>query len=321
MAEILGIGSPCLDHILPLDPEVLSTLRREPHGRQEIESTRLKEFITLAGPKRISRPGGSACNVVKHLANLGRSCALIGAIGKDPTGESLKENLKKHGVDPLLSLCPTTTAEIACLIAEDGERTFRAVPGASLHLSKQHLNPNYFENAKLVHVEGYTLLNDGLAKESMALAKKSGALISFDLASFEVTKEHRETIHELISEYVDVVFCNELEAKALNHKNSEDVAKELSKHSKIAVVSLGEKGCIVAENGVVTHCKAHAVNAIDCTGAGDLFASAFLHSHLLGKSAQESAMLGNSIASEVIQIAGAELPKEKWRKIKQELNL
>jgi hypothetical protein len=63
----------------------------------------------------------------------------------------------------------------------------RTCLGASLELqSASMVPPAWADNCALLHCEGYCLYRPHLAAEMMRAAKKAGALVSMDLASFEV---------------------------------------------------------------------------------------------------------------------------------------
>jgi len=83
---------------------------------------------------------------------------------------------------------------------------------------------------------------------------------------------------------------------------------------------LGPKGCYVQQGSTRIFVKTNAVRCIDATGAGDLFASGFLHRYLRGYSLKECCELGHILGREIVQVYGAQLPQTKWRELNQLLN-
>jgi len=63
------------------------------------------------------------------------------------------------------------------------------------------------------------------------------------------------------------------------------------------VVTLGEKGAALVENGKVVRVAAPSVNAIDTTGAGDAFVGAFSVGLGLGFEPEKAVKLGCESAS------------------------
>jgi len=74
------------------------------------------------------------------------------------------------------------------------------------------------------------------------------------------------------------------------------LAKEMSKFSKILVLTLGEKGCQVFSKGKTKCFGTKKLKIVDTTGAGDTFAAAFLINFQKTKNPCKSAAFANSIA-------------------------
>ena len=191
--------------------------------------------------------------------------------------------------------------------------------GAGAEMKPDDLDPDYFKGVSLVHIEGYSLLVEGLTDKAMQLSKAAGAKVSFDLASFEITRTYKEKIIALLSHYVDIVFANTDETHALTLLGPEKGCMILKDLCDTAVVSMGKEGCWVGTSQDLNYCPAIKTIPEDTTGAGDLFASGFLHGYLSGHSVEECARYGALTASEVIQVIGAELPPEAWARIKAAL--
>jgi sugar/nucleoside kinase (ribokinase family) len=79
---------------------------------------------------------------------------------------------------------------------------------------------------------------------------------------------------------------------------------------------LGEQGCLVGHNNDIETCPAIPIKPLDSTGAGDLFASGFLHGYLKGLPYIECAKFGNITGGTVVQFVGAEIPKNVWSELK-----
>ena len=312
--DVLGIGNPIMDQILPVSEEYLSTISGAKGGMEPVDYESFLKIIKNAGRHPTLIAGGSGTNTIKGLAEFGEKCAVIGSIGNDALSKIYLSSLLKLGIVPLYTQCPIPTAQVVCLITPDGERTCRAYLGASLEMKADYLHPDYFEGVKLVHIEGYSLLNGTLTEKSMELAKKAGAKISFDLGSFEIASRYKQRIIHLISKYVDILFANANETKALTQLDAESGCGVLKDICEIAIVLMGENGCWVGSGNQKEQYPAFKADVIDTTGAGDLFASGFLHGHLTGKSLAECARYGALAGAAVVQTLGAEISQEGWEK-------
>ena len=94
----------------------------------------------------------------------------------------------------------------------------------------------------------------------------------------------------------------------INVKKFEDVIDFAKEINKLIVVTRGPKGAIAINQSEIVECSAKKDLQIkDLTGAGDLFASGFLHGLINKKPIKESLATGTEMSSKVIQIIGARL--------------
>lgn len=317
--DIIAIGAPVVDHIIRVDEQYLRSLKGGKGGMVLINYHTLNDILAKLHGEATLTAGGSAANTIKGMARLGNRCAFWGKIGHDAAGNRFIDSLQTLGILPLMNYSKTPTAHALCLVTPDGERTMRTYLGASLEMAAQELQDAVFENVKLAHFEGYNLLKTHLTETGMALAKKMGARVSLDLASYEIVTAHRERILELLTKYVDIVIANADEAWALLGLPPQECCLALTDVCEVAVVLFGAGGCWVGNKGKVFHGAPFPVQPIDTTGAGDLFASGFLHAYLQGWPIQECARAGNLTGSAVVQVLGAEIPPVAWEQIKSAL--
>jgi sugar/nucleoside kinase (ribokinase family) len=187
----------------------------------------------------------------------------------------------------------------------------------------------------LLHCEGYVLFKPELARGAMTAAKRAGALVSLDLASFETVGVCRPALLALLAEgLVDLVFANEEEAAALAADPSAPVvggddterastaaveaAQELVlRHARVCVVSLGSRGAVArAANGQSGRAAASKVRVVDTIGAGDLFSAGFLYAYLQGASLSTCCAAGCASGAEAVQVRGAALGEDAWRRLR-----
>lgn len=314
--DILGIGGPILDQILRVSETYLQEVPGKKGGMEPINFETLEKIIHGSKALPVTVPGGSTRNTLHGLSRFGEKCALIGMIGKDERGELYKKLLEEQSILPLLIESPFPTAIVLALVTPDGERTMRTFQGASVHIRGQHLDPELFKKPKIVHLEGYTLFNDDLTETAMRLAKEYNAKVSFDLASFEIAKSFKEYILFLLKNYVDIIFANQDEVFALTgEKNPEVACNYLGSLCETAVVLMGKDGCWVSHRGATLHCPAYPVQPLDTTGAGDLFASGFLHGYIRDYPINICAHYGAIAGRAVVQVMGPIIPHDAWQEI------
>ncbi|MEX1012220.1 MAG: adenosine kinase [Waddliaceae bacterium] len=311
--ELVGVGAALLDYLLHISDAYLETIPGEKYGMELVDEKAIISIIEKSGSVPSTMAGGSAANVIKSLASLGWDVSLVGKIGNDPRGELLEEHLDQLGVNKRLISSSIPTGTSLSLISGHGKRTLRTFMGASQTFTAEDFDVRYLAGARLVHIEAYTLYSDPkLTERVMKLAKQQGSLLSFDLGSFEVVKQFHKEIHFLLQTYVDIVFANEDEAREIKQTSNHSACDFLRSLVQVAIVMQGADGCLVGDPNGVKHYPAFTVEAIDTTGAGDLFAAGFLHGYLKGMPLEMCAKIGALLGSAVVLEIGAEIPKTKW---------
>jgi sugar/nucleoside kinase (ribokinase family) len=84
-----------------------------------------------------------------------------------------------------------------------------------------------------------------------------------------------------------------------------DLLERLRERVELVVVTDGAFGCDVFEGGERAHVEAYATEAVDPTGAGDVFSAGLVAGLLRGEDPVEAARLGCAAASVVIEGVGA----------------
>lgn len=316
--RILGIGTPILDYLLSVSDEYVESLGIR-GGSILIEYETLQKILADHSAIESVIGGGSAANTIKGLAKLGHACGLIGKTGKDEAALKFVGSLEEYGIFPHLSTSKLPTGQVACLITPDHERTMRAFLGAGAEMNADDISSDFFINTELVHIEGYLMNRKGVVEKAMKLAKEAGAKISFDVSSFEMVEEFKKPMLALLKDYVNIVFANEEEARTLTGLPPEEACIHMKDLCGTAVVKMGGEGCWGASGSEKVFHPAYQVKVVDTTGAGDLFASGFLHGFLEKKSLGESLRYGAVVASYVIQVFGAEIPLSQWSEIRTNL--
>jgi sugar/nucleoside kinase (ribokinase family) len=191
--------------------------------------------------------------------------------------------------------------------------------GAASETTPDEITVNKFENAALVHIEGYLLFNEQLIFAALKAAKEAGALISLDLASFTVVEASKNILTEIVKEYVDILLANEDEARVYAGSSDESEALEiLARDAETAVLKVGKRGSFISHKGKVNSFGIiGSGEALDTTGAGDLWASGFLYGLVNGMPIEKCGKLASACGYEVCQVIGAHIPEEGWKKIKK----
>ena len=124
-------------------------------------------------------------------------------------------------------------------------------------------------------------------------------------------------LKEICKEYVNILIANENEAKAFTGQDTKQAINTLSKISDIAIIKLGKKGSIIKSKNNLIKIPGFKVNAIDTTGAGDIYTAGFLYGLLNDLDLETSGKIASFIASKVVEVKGARLYKMPHKEIKK----
>lgn len=317
---VLGIGAPLVDHIIHVSDEMLASMPVNKGGMSPVDfATFTKNLQTINLHSRLI-PGGSCANVLRGLSKLNHSCTFFGKIGKDSVGDFFLNDLNVFEIKSHCIKSTTPTGQVLAFVTPDGERTFQSFLGAALEISAKDLNPANFEQVKIVHIEGYSMPFPNLLQRTIQYAKEAEAIVSLDLASFEMIATRRTDFLDLIKSGVDICFGNEAEIKALTGLSAREGCQYLKEICPIAVATMGKNGCWVGHKDKINFVPSIPIeHPLDTTGAGDLFISGFLHGYLQGKPLPMCAHYGALVGSAVVQVEGARLDESQWEMLREQM--
>ncbi len=321
MKKILGVGNALVDILASLKNEILLEKFSLPRGSMqhvdENTSNRIWKDLRTLGVQQVA--GGCAANTIAGVAQLGMDAAFIGKVGDDELGRAFAEDQRNHWIRPVLLKSNTSTGRCMVFISPDSERTMATYLGAAIELTGQDLNENMFAGYDYFHIEGYLVQNHELIRRAVELAKAHNMTVSLDMASYNVVEANKAFLLDVVKNYVDIVFANEAEAEIFTGKTPHEALDELSSMTEVAVVKIGAEGSLVQRKGekhVITACP---TNAIDATGAGDLYASGFLYGHSLGLPLEKCGGIGSLVAANVVEMIGPKIDEKRWHNIKERI--
>lgn len=316
---VVGVGSALIDILAHEDDGFVEKSGAVKGGMTYVDKTFIDEMVSQASADPQIVPGGSACNTVVGIGRLGGQARFVGKCGNGDMGRLFRDGLQNQCVDPLLFSADAPTGRVLSIITPDAQRSMLTYLGASSEIQPHEITPACFEDAAIVHIEGYLLFNRDLISAVLQSARAAGARISFDLASFTVVEEAKDILPDLIADYVDILIANEDEAMAFTGiKDEPEALEKLAEQTDIAVLKLGSRGSLVACNGHrVSVAPLGDGTAVDTTGAGDLWASGFLYGLVQGLPLDQCGNLGSMCGHAVCQVVGASISDSQWRNIRK----
>ncbi len=317
----VGIGSALVDILIHEDDGFLEKADVPKGGMIYVESERIEQVLTWTTAKPFIVPGGSACNTIIGIAKLGGPARFVGKLGKDDLGILFETDLKVNSVEPVLFTSSSPTGRVLSIITPDAQRSMLTYLGASAETRPEEVTGKCFDQAAMVHVEGYQLFNRELTLALLKAARQAGASVSLDLASFTVVEASKDILEALVDDYVDILIANEDEARAFTgYSDEDDAMKALSEKADLAVLKLGRRGSLISSEGHIIKVEPDGIGAgdvVDTTGAGDLWASGFLFGLINGYPLEKCGALGSACGYEVCRVVGANIPEQGWERIRK----
>ena len=265
-----GLGASAVDltYVLPAYPRpegALSKLRIQSH--------------TIS-------PGGQMATAMAACAALGLRASFLGPTGNDAHGAFVRDELTRRGVD--ISHSPIADGPQAyslILLPEGGgERIVLWSRGTFCNFF-----PVEFSRLKLLHVDDVYL---DQAIEAAASARKAGCLVTTDI------DQVAERTTELIALATHPILAEHVPEALTGRQGLEPAMRALRSHTPAPiVVTLGARGAALLEGDELRYVEGFTVEAVDTTGAGDVFRGGFIYALVHGHPMFDAVRIGNAAAA------------------------
>ncbi|MCI8442859.1 MAG: ribokinase [Provencibacterium sp.] len=254
-------------------------------------------------------PGGKGANQAYAIGKLGGAVRFLGAVGDDPDGQALCDNLRQAGVkvEGVLVKPGGQTGRAIIYVDSRGDNSIVVLPGANALLTAEDIRSQrqLLEECSTVLLQMEIPMGtiDYTIRTAFSLGKR--VILDPAPATGEFPKE--------LYPYIDIIKPNETELGILlgdpdAGKQVERSARRLKEYGvKNVLVTLGEKGVYVdTQNGETAHIPGHAVRAVDTTAAGDSFSAALAMKLSMGEKLIEAVRYANLVSSIVVTRKGAQ---------------
>jgi sugar/nucleoside kinase (ribokinase family) len=312
--DVVALGNALVDLQARVKPALLAQAGVQPGFMTLVDAPTQKRVLgALEGAQVVMSSGGSAANTIAGIAEMGGTGAYVCKVGDDSHGRFYVEDLRRLGIAVAadrLAAGPTGTCVV--LITPDAQRTMLTHLGVSGELAKEDVDPAVIRSASWLYVEGYLLPGEatrGAALEAIRIAQDAGVQVALTVSDPFCVRACHDLFWELISESVDLLFCNEAEGEALTGLD-DPIEAAHAIHEKAASVALtyGARGSLLVHGGEVHPIEGIACNAVDTTGAGDMYAAGVLYGLTHGMTWPQAGRLASNAASKVVSRLGARLP-------------
>ena len=311
--KLCGLGNAVVDIFLEVSESEFASLGFDRGGMRLVdlaEQKMLLERYQKHEPRLVS--GGSVANSIIAFSQLGGQAAFIGCVGDDRYGLFYTNEFEELGIDignPII--VNEATGTCVCLITPDAERTMRTCLAVSSHLSARHIEERRIANSEWLFIEGYVFANPDTGqtaiREAIRVARQHGTKIAITCSDAFVVQVFGDALHDAL-QHADLFFCNEGEACAVTKAgHAEEAFNQLKGKFPSLVVTNGPHGAYIRHDGVEALVPSFPSEPKDLTGAGDMFAGAFLYGITHGVSPERAARAAAYLSHKVITQIGARL--------------
>jgi len=256
---------------------------------------------SVRAEKVVICPGGAGLYCAQALSKLGAKSGIIGNVGNDALGRLLIDSLNQAGVDTKgIKRLSIETPSCSILVIRHEEKISLGGAGSWQELQFEDIDLEYASSAKFLHFGGYYLYPKMWGEPTIKIMKHSqehGLTTSLD-TQMDRSGKYAGKIDQVLK-YVDVLFLDEYEAKAITGQDSlsEASAKLLISGPDTVAIKLGTKGCFVSTSNETATIPAFKVKVVDTIGAGDAWDAGFIFGKLNDWDIERSAKFANAVAA------------------------
>ncbi|HTD98329.1 MAG TPA: ribokinase [Mucilaginibacter sp.] len=240
---------------------------------------------TIIGGEFFIYPGGKGANQAVAAARLGGQVTLIASIGDDIFGRRSIELIKGEGIDVSYIISEANTASGVALITVDkkGENCITVAPGSNATLYPPCLQKSLplLQQASIVLIQLEIPLDTVIYVAEVCKDQNNKLILNPAPACF---------LPDSLFPNIDIITPNEKEAEMLtgirveNLVSATQAARSLkNKGVKTVIITMGKEGALIVTDEYEKLIPSIPVEAIDTTGAGDVFNGALAVAIAAGK--------------------------------------
>lgn len=224
-------------------------------------------------------PGGQTATTLSACAAFGLRTSYIGTIANDDNGRLVREALDRRGVDTSRAIVRDGDNPFAVIVIADastvhGERIVLWKRPAEMTLSAADVPSDVAAGTRLVHV-------DDVDMDAAVAAARAGRAAGLPVTT-DIEAVKPGTL-DLLDAVTVPIFAEAVPHVLTGEADIETALRRLrQRHDGWLCVTLGPQGAAVLAGDRYIHQPGFRVDAIDTTGAGDVFRAGFIYALLRG---------------------------------------
>ena len=252
--------------------------------------------------------GGEAVNEAIAAAKLGLKAGILCALGEDPAGDIVLNELKQNGVDTSPVIRSTATPVTTMFVNADGTRKSVTNQAHRYHFHPEK-DPSVFTDAKAVILGSLFRApfdDPEIIHAVVSSAKAAGQMVVADTKlpnfRFLTLADLSDSLPE-----IDYITPNEDEARHFTGKEEPEAMADvfLGYGVRNVIIKLGSEGCLLKSRETTIGLPAVPILATDATGAGDNLVAGFTAEILRGATQKEALRFANACGAICTTAVGA----------------
>jgi sugar/nucleoside kinase (ribokinase family) len=273
--DVVGIGANSVDfvHLLPGYPQPFGSFAKMKIDRQEILC------------------GGQTATAMCACAKLGLRARYAGVTGTDENGRRVRNELGRRGIDLTDVIIRDAQNQFAVILVDEtnGDRIVLWDRDDRLMMRERDIPVEAIAAARVLHVDD---VDQGAAIRAAEVAREADVPTTSDIDRIT------DRTQELIDAVTIPIFAEHVPTRVSGVNDREGALRALRRpHHRILCVTLGENGAMALDQDGIHYAPAFQVEAVDTTGAGDVFRAGFIYAMLRKWPTDEILRFANAAAA------------------------
>jgi sulfofructose kinase len=260
--DVVGVGLNATDTHIPV-----------PHFPESGSKVEIRSANTLLG--------GQVATAMSACRQWGLATRYVGKFGEDHAAQLHRAEFERLGAETRLFTaqgCPSQQAFI--LVEPTGERTVLWKRDHRLTLLPEELQRAWVVNARILHLDGH---DTAAATQAAQWARSADIPVVADLDDLYPGYE------ALLPNIDYLITSRDIPARLTGDNNLHNSLPQVARKygCRLAAATLGQEGVLAWDGDRFHYAAAYCVDAVDTTGAGDIFHAGFIYGWLQGWKIQQ----------------------------------